>query len=91
VSVGLSYAYPIILEVHKFNNNNMKKVFNENGDFVIRFAADAKEQIQKWLGENCPYDFAVQFAKEVDCPVFGKALEFPCVWEQVQSKLYEHF
>ena len=57
----------------------MKKVFNRDGEYVVRFAADAKEQIQKWLGENCPYDFAVKFAKMVDCPVFGKALEFPCV------------
>ena len=39
----------------------MKKVFNRDGEYVVRFAADAKEQIQKWLGENCPYDFAVKF------------------------------
>lgn len=57
----------------------MKKVFNRDGEYVVRFASDAKEQIEKWLGENCPYDFAVKFAKEVDCPVFGKALDFPCV------------
>ena len=57
----------------------MKKVFNKDGEYVVRFASDAKEQIEKWLGENYPYDFAVKFEKEVDCPVFGKALDFPCV------------
>jgi len=56
----------------------MKKVFNENGDLVVRFAADAKEQITNWLN-GIDYNFAVSFAKEVDCPVFGKALDFPCV------------
>ncbi|MFO7968827.1 MAG: hypothetical protein R6U15_01800 [Candidatus Izemoplasmatales bacterium] len=55
----------------------MKKVFNKDGEYVVRFAADAKNQIHEWLGENCPYEFAVKFAKEVDCPVFGKALDFP--------------
>ena len=29
----------------------MKKVFNRDGEYVVRFAADAKEQIQEWLGE----------------------------------------
>ena len=56
----------------------MKKVFNENGDLIIRFGKDAKEQITKWLN-GVDYDFAIKFAKEVDCPVFGKALDFPCV------------
>ena len=56
----------------------MKKIFNEKGNLVIRFAADANEQITKWL-DGVDYDFAVKFAKEVDCPVFGKALDFPCV------------
>jgi len=55
----------------------MKKIFNKDGDLVIRFAADAKEQIIKWLN-GVDYNFAVKFAKEVDCPVFGKSLEFPC-------------
>ena len=63
----------------RVNLKIMKKIFNRDGKYGIRFAADAKDQIQEWLGENCPYDFAIQFAKEVDCPVFGKALEFPCV------------
>ena len=56
----------------------MKKVFNENGDLVVRFAADAKEQITKWLN-GVEYDFAIKFSKKVDCPVFGKALDFPCL------------
>ena len=56
----------------------MKKVFNQNGDLVVRFASDEKEQIIKWL-DGVDYDFAVKFAKEVDCPIFGKALDFPSV------------
>lgn len=56
----------------------MKKVFNQNGDLVVRFASDEKEQITKWL-DGVDYDFAVKFAKEVDCPIFGKALDFPSV------------
>ena len=56
----------------------MKKVFNEKGDLVVRFAANAKEQITKWL-DGVDYDFAIKFAKEVDCPIFGKALDFQCV------------
>lgn len=55
----------------------MKKVFSENGELKLRFAHDAKEQIVKWLN-GVDYDYAVQYAKEVDCPVFIKALEFPC-------------
>ena len=56
----------------------MKKVFKNDGDLILRFAKDAKEQIVKWL-DGVDYDYAVQYAKEVDCPVFGKALDFPCV------------
>ena len=56
----------------------MKKVFNQNGDLVVRFASVEKEQITKWL-DGVDYDFAVKFAKEVDCPIFGKALDFPSV------------
>lgn len=62
----------------KFENMQMKKVFKEDGDLLLRFAANAKDQIVKWL-DGVDYDYAVQYAKEVDCPVFGKALEFPCV------------
>jgi len=56
----------------------MKKVFNKKGDLVVRFASDAKEQITEWL-DGVDYSFAVKFAKEVDCPIFGKALDFPSV------------
>jgi hypothetical protein len=56
----------------------MKKVFNEKGKLVVRFASDAKEQITEWL-DDIDYDYAVKFAKEVDDPVFGKALAFPSV------------
>ena len=56
----------------------MEKVFKEDGDLLLRFATDAKEQIVKWLN-GVDYDYAAQYAKEVDCPVFSKAFEFPCV------------
>jgi hypothetical protein len=56
----------------------MKKVFSENGTEALRFKKDAKDQIVKWLGD-IDYNYAIKFAKEVDCPVFGKAVEFPCV------------
>ena len=55
-----------------------QKVFNQDGDLVVRFAIDAKEQITKWL-DCVDYDFAIKFAKEVDCPVFGKSFDFPSV------------
>jgi len=58
----------------------MKKIFNEKGDLIVRFAIDAKDQITKWLND-VDYNYAMKFAKEVDCPVFGKALDFPCVIE----------
>jgi hypothetical protein len=56
----------------------MKKVFNEKGKLVVRFASDSKDQITNWL-DGVEYDYAIKFAKEVDDPVFGKALCFPCV------------
>ena len=58
----------------------MKKVFDENGDLIVRFAKNATKQIKKWLG-NVDYNHAIKFAKEVDCPVFGKALDFPCIMD----------
>jgi hypothetical protein len=57
----------------------MKKVFKNDGDLILRFAKDDKELIVKWL-DGVSYDYAVQYANEVDCPVFGKALDFPCVF-----------
>ena len=54
----------------------MKKVFNIYGAYELRFAKESKEQIITWL-DGVDYDFALEFAKEVDCPVFGKALDFP--------------
>ena len=65
----------------------MKKVFNEKGDLVVRFASDSKDQIVKWL-DGVDYDYAIKFAKEVDCPVFVKALEFPCIFIDEEEKLY---
>ena len=59
---------------------NMKKVFNEKGDLTVRFASDSKEQITEWLN-GVEYDYAMKFAKEVDDPIFGKALAFPCIEE----------
>ena len=60
---------------------NMKKIFNEKGDLTVRFASDSKEQIIEWLN-GVEYDYAVTFAKEVDDPIFGKALAFPCIVEE---------
>lgn len=54
------------------------KVFDKDGDHQLRFKADRKDQIQEWLGD-IKYEDAVVYAQEVDCPVFGKALEFPCM------------
>jgi len=36
----------------------MKKVFKNDGDLILRFAKDAKEQIVKWL-DGVDYDYAV--------------------------------
>lgn len=62
----------------------MKKVFNEEGDLSVRFASDAKEQITEWL-DYVEYDYAVKFATEVDDPIFGKALSFPCIVEETRE------
>ncbi len=55
----------------------MKKVFDKDGDLKVIFASDSKKQIQEWLGET-NYDVAVKYAIEVNDPIFGKSLEFPC-------------
>ena len=55
----------------------MRKVFDKDGDFILHFASDAKEQITKWL-DGVDYDYAVQYAKIVEDSVFGEALCFPC-------------
>lgn len=60
---------------------NMKKIFDENGDFELQFPADSIDQIKEWLSP-IEYSYAIKFAKEVDCPVFGKALQFPCGMEE---------
>lgn len=59
----------------------MKKIFDENGDFELQFAAESTDQIKEWLSP-VEYSYAIKFAKEVDCPVFGKALQFPCRIEE---------
>lgn len=57
----------------------MIKVFDKDGDLKLRFAEDAKEQIAQWLGKNnTTEEEAMKYAAKIDCPVFGKALEFPC-------------
>lgn len=55
----------------------MKKVFNKDGDSTLRFGANSKVQIIKWL-DGIDYNYAIKYAKKVKDPVFGKALEFPC-------------
>lgn len=59
----------------------MKKIFDTDGDLIIRFAKNDTEGINKWLAESgieLRPERIYQFAKEVDCPIFGKALDFPC-------------
>lgn len=56
---------------------NMKKVFDKEGDTILRFAKDSKEQIEEWL-DGWNYDSALESATEVSCPIFGEALDFPC-------------
>lgn len=55
-----------------------KKIFDKNGDLILRFSKKDTAGIKKWLGID--YKESMKFAKNVDCPVFGKALEFPCKW-----------
>ena len=55
----------------------MKKVFDVNGNLIVRFASDAKEQITEWLN-GVDYDYAVKYATVVKDIVFDEALEFPC-------------
>jgi hypothetical protein len=55
------------------------KVFDESGDLKIQFAAGDIDGIKEWLRQtHTPLEHAVKSATEVDSPVFGKALEFPC-------------
>lgn len=70
---------------------NIKKIFDPNGDLKVTFARDAEDQIQYWLGD-IPYDEAIKWAKDIDCPVFGTALEFPCrsvEFESTQEEEHE--
>lgn len=58
----------------------MKKIFNKDGQLRLRFSEDAKEQICDWLNRNgTKYDNAIRYAVKVKCPVFGNAVEFPCI------------
>lgn len=59
----------------------MKKIFDENGNFKLHFAVESTDQIKEWL-QPVEYSYAIKFAKEVNCPVFGKALQFPCKIEE---------
>lgn len=56
----------------------MEKVFNKDGVLKVRFGADRKDQIKKWL-DGVDYFYAIKYAKKVNDPVFGTALEFPCI------------
>jgi hypothetical protein len=57
----------------------MFKVFDPEGEFTLRFKKGRKEQIEEFLSRNdTPYEEAMKYAKEVNCPVFGEALDFPC-------------
>jgi len=59
----------------------MKKIFDVDGKFVARFAKTDIEGINKWLAESgieLYPERVYKFAKEVNCPVFGIALDFPC-------------
>lgn len=53
------------------------KIFDEKGAYRVRFAIDATNQIEKWLGLTSLI-YARKFAIEVEDEVFGRALEFPC-------------
>lgn len=63
--------------INRLNKQNMRKVFDENGDLRIRFSIDSKEQIEEWLSP-VKYSYALKFAEEVNSFVFGKSIEFPC-------------
>lgn len=59
----------------------MKKIFDTEGDLILRFAKTDTVGINKWLAESgieLHPERVYQFAKEVKCPVFGEALDFPC-------------
>jgi len=59
----------------------MKKIFDVNGDLTVRFAKTDTEGINKWLAQSgieLHPERVYEFAKEVNCPVFGIALDFPC-------------
>lgn len=63
------------------NFNFMKKIFDTEGELKIRFGKDDIEGINKWLansGIELHPERVYKFAKEVNDPVFGEALEFPC-------------
>lgn len=57
----------------------VQKLFDKNGNLKVRFAVDAKQEIKDWLSKNnTTEEEGIKHSAEVDCPVFGKALEFPC-------------
>lgn len=58
----------------------MKKIFDIRGDLVVRFAKTDTIGINKWLAESgidLRPESVYEFAKQVNCPVFGEALDFP--------------
>lgn len=55
----------------------IQKVFDPAGKDHVRFAIDSEDQIKAWL-KDTDLEFAIRYAHEVACPVFGKALVFPC-------------
>lgn len=59
----------------------MRKIFDVKGEYILRFPKNDTEKINKWLSESgieLHPERIYQFAKEVNCPVFGVALDFPC-------------
>lgn len=59
----------------------LRKVFDPQGDAVVRIAARDTEGIKAWL-DGYPIETAIEYAKEVQCKIFGKALDFPARIEE---------
>jgi hypothetical protein len=64
----------------------IEKLFDKNGEYKLRFAVDATDQITEFLSRNnTTLDEGMKYAKEVDSYVFGKALEFPCIVKETKE------
>ena len=85
VSDGLKKHQGITMFRYVLSPNKLisKKVFDEYGLSFAKFASDARQQIEEWLGD-VEYLYAIKYARQYKGdPVFGNCIEFPASMIQI--------